>query len=148
MRLIIHAGTGTIIPAEECLIVTLTDDVLHDGDTGTELEDHEIVELAEEHGFPLEDLLSSNTMSFSPLALREEAREMLDSGGYIDADDTSPEAEAVRWCAYIATDDELNEVGQWIMNDDDLWQTYRTSFTEGIRWGYGEHGNLKGDDRG
>jgi hypothetical protein len=140
MRLIIHAGTGTIIPADECLVVTITDDIYP--------LDHEIVERAEEYGLPISELLSSNTMSFSPLALREEARELLGGGGYYDADDTSPEAEAVRWCAYIATDDELNEVGQWIMNDDDLWQTYRTSFTEGIRWGYGEHGNLKGDDRG
>jgi len=136
MKLIIHAGTGTIIPADECLVVTITDDLL---------EDHEIVERAEEDGLPISELLSSNTMSFSPLALREEARELLGGGGYYEPDDTSEEAEAIRWSAYIATDDELNEVGHWIMNDDDLWQTYRTSFTEGIRWG---HSRSKGDTRG
>ena len=138
MKLIIHAGTGTIIPADECLVVTITDD-------DDLLEDHEIVERAEEDGLPISELLSSNTMSFSPLALREEARELLGGGGYYEPDDTSEEAEAIRWCAYIATNDELNEIGHWIMNDDDLWQTYRTSFTEGIRWG---HNRSKGDGRG
>ena len=138
MKLIIHAGTGTIIPADECLVVTMTDD-------DDLLEDHEIVERAEEDGLPISELLSSSTMSFSPLALREEARELLGDTGYYNPDDTSDEAEAIRWSAYIATNDELNEVGHWIMNDDDLWQTYRTSFTEGIRWG---HSRSKGDTRG
>lgn len=140
MKLIIHAGTGTIIPADECLVVTITDDLL---------DDHEIVERAEEDGIPVRELLSSNTMSFSPLALREEARELLEGGaGYYEPSDTGEEAESIRWCAYIATDDELNEVGQWIMNDDDLWQTFRTSFTEGIRWGHNRYLSPKGDSRG
>lgn len=67
--LIIHAGTGTIIPADECRVVTITDDPYP--------LDHEIFERAEEYGLPISELLSSNTMSFSPLALREEARELV-----------------------------------------------------------------------
>lgn len=139
MKLIIHAGTGTIIPADECLVVTIVDDLL---------EDHEIVERAEVDGSPISELLSSNTMSFSPLALREEARELLGDAGYYKPEDTSEEAEAIRWSAYIATNDELNEVGHWIMNDDDLWRTFRTSFTEGIRWGHNRLTDSKRDNHG
>jgi len=139
MKLIVHAGTGTIIPADECLIVTLPDEDLEDAGTGTHLDDHEIVERAEDNGLPVSELLSPNIMAFSPLALREEARELLGGMGYYEPDDTSEEAEAVRWCAYIATDEELNEVGAWILNDDDLWTTYRVSLTDGLKWGHEQH---------
>lgn len=48
MKLIIHAGTGTIIPADECRVVTITDDLYP--------LDHEIFERAEEYGLPISEL--------------------------------------------------------------------------------------------
>jgi hypothetical protein len=125
-KLVVHVGTGTIIPADECLVVTITDDLYP--------LDHEIVERAEEDGKPLNltDLTYRNTVAFSPSALRSEAEEQL-SNGYATDDDTIA---YLTWTAEVATDDELNEVAGYILNDDGLWGEYNTTVMDGMRQGF------------
>ena len=133
-HLIVHVGTGTIIDADECVIVDVNK--LNDYDTTlvTDGDDSDVVEIAERLGKPINttDLKWGNTVAFSPIALREEAGAIIDAGVYEEGDS---EYEAFMWCINIATDDELNMVASYILDDDDLWNTYKTSVTDGLRQG-------------
>jgi hypothetical protein len=114
--------------------------VTHDHDeariTGDDyFDDGVMCELAERLGRPVNtsvpaDVTYGNAMLFSPSALRENAREVIGIGAYDLFPDTK---DALLWVAGIATDEELQETGSWILSDDDLWETYNLSFMEGIR---------------
>ena len=134
-KLIVHIGTGTIIDADECVIVDV--EKLDDHDTALENDgdDSDVVGVAERIGKPLNltDLTYRNTVAFSPSALRSEADELL-SQGYYDADEDI--LKQLAWCAEVATDDELNQVAGYILNDDTLWGEYNTTVMDGIRQGF------------
>jgi len=135
-KLIIHIGTGTIIDANECVILDVDkldeqDTYLVDGD------DADIVGVAERLGKPLNltDLSFRNTVAFSPSSLRSEAEEALSQGFATDDDDIA----YLTWTAEVATDDELNGVADYILNDDTMWNEYNTTVMEGMRQGYKWH---------
>lgn len=131
---IYHPETDTFFRADECLFLFVSDD-----GGGYEFHDEMVAE-AFESGTPLTDQLSKNVMSFSPLALREEAMSKLDS---TSPDDVSDEARAIRWCAKEATEDQLNAIGEWILTDNDpLWSAWQVGFTDGIVHGFGEYGDF------
>jgi hypothetical protein len=137
-KLIVHIGTGTIIDADECVIVDTDKFDDHDDAriTGDDyFDDSVVVEIAERIGKPLNltDLTYRNTVAFSPSALRSEAQELL-SQGYYDADEDI--LKQLAWCAEVATDDELNQVAGYILNDDTLWGEYNTTVMDGIRQGF------------
>ena len=132
-KLVIHIGTGTIINAEECVILDVErldehDTFLVDGD------DADIVGVAERLGKPLNltDLTYRNTVAFSPSALRSEAEEALSQGVATDDDDIA----YLTWTAEVATDDELSGVADYILNDDTMWNEYNTTVMDGMRQGY------------
>ena len=132
-KLVVHIGTGTIIDADECVIVDV--EKLDDHDTAlvNDGDDSDVVEIAERLGKPLNltDLTYRNTVAFSPSALRSEAEEQL-SQGYA----TDDSIVYLTWCAEVATDDELNEVAGYILNDDGLWTEYNTTVMDGMRQGF------------
>ena len=132
-KLVVHIGTGTIIDADECVIVDV--EKLDDHDTAlvNDGDDSDVVEIAERLGKPLNltDLTYRNTVAFSPSALRSEAEEQL-SQGYA----TDDSIVYLTWCAEVATDDELNEVAGYILNDDGLWSEYNTTVMDGMRQGF------------
>ena len=132
-KLVVHIGTGTIIDADECVIVDV--EKLDDHDTAlvNDGDDSDVVEIAERIGTPLNltDLTFRNTVAFSPSALRSEAEEQL-SQGYA----TDDSIVYLTWCAEVATDDELNEVAGYILNDDTLWGEYNTTVMDGMRQGF------------
>lgn len=137
MRYIVHIGTGTVIDADECVMVDVPDDVIeemtkHGGDDY--FDDQRICELAEVNGEPINgtDLTWGNCMAFSPISLREEAGELLDSGAY---DSEGNQREALEWCVNTATDAQLNGVASYILDDDDLWTTFRVSVLDGLLQG-------------
>jgi hypothetical protein len=133
-KLIIHIGTGTIIDANECVIVDV--DRLDDHDTTlvNDGDDSDVVEIAERLGKPLNltDLSFRNTVAFSPSSLRSEAEEALSQGFYTDDDDIA----WLTWTSEVATDDELSSVADYILNDDTLWGEYNTTVMDGMRQGY------------
>lgn len=133
-HLIIHVGTGTIIDADECVIVNVEQLDDHDTALVTDGDDSDVVEIAERLGKPVNttDLRWGNTVAFSPVALREEAEAILDAGIYEEGEVWY---DAMKWCTETATDDQLNEVASYVLDDDDLWTTYRTSVTEGLLQG-------------
>ena len=133
-KLIVHIGTGTIIDADECVIVDV--DRLDDHDTTlvNDGDDSDVVEIAERLGKPLNltDLSFRNTVAFSPSSLRSEAEEALSQGFYTDDDDIA----WLTWTSEVATDDELSSVADYILNDDTLWGEYNTTVMDGMRQGY------------
>lgn len=135
-KLVIHIGTGTIIDADECVILDVDkldehDTFLVDGD------DADIVGVAERLGKPLNltDLSFRNTVAFSPSSLRSEAEEAISQGVYTDDEDIA----WLTWTAEVATDDELNSVADYILNDDTMWNEYNTTVMDGMRQGYRWH---------
>lgn len=133
-KLIVHIGTGTIIDADECVIVDV--EKLDDHDTAlvNDGDDSDVVEIAERLGKPLNltDLSFRNTVAFSPSSLRSEAEEALSQGFYTDDDDIA----WLTWTSEVATDDELSSVADYILNDDTLWGEYNTTVMDGMRQGY------------
>jgi hypothetical protein len=133
-KLIIHIGTGTIIDADECVIVDV--EKLDDHDTAlvNDGDDSDVVEIAGRLGKPLNltDLSFRNTVAFSPSSLRSEAEEALSQGFATDDDDIA----YLTWTAEVATDEELSSVADYILNDDTMWNEYNTTVMDGMRQGY------------
>jgi hypothetical protein len=133
-KLIIHIGTGTIIDADECVIVDV--ERLDDHDTAlvNDGDDSDVVEIAGRLGKPLNltDLSFRNTVAFSPSSLRSEAEEALSQGFATDDDDIA----YLTWTAEVATDEELSGVADYILNDDTMWNEYNTTVMDGMRQGY------------
>jgi hypothetical protein len=85
-------------------------------------------ELGQKYGIPLDkytdnDLTYANSIAFSVKALREEFTERLASG--YDNDEYKFASEL--------TDEQLEELGQYILSSDYLWNVYSVELTEGIR---------------
>jgi hypothetical protein len=85
-------------------------------------------ELGQKYGIPLDkytdnDLTYANSIAFSVKALREEFTERLASG--YDNDEYKFASEL--------TDEQLEELGQYILSSDYLWNVYSEELTEGIR---------------
>jgi hypothetical protein len=133
-KLLVHIGTGTIIDANECVIVDV--ERLDDHDTAlvNDGDDSDVVEIAERLGKPLNltDLSFRNTVAFSPSSLRSEAEEALSQGFATDDDDIA----YLTWTAEVATDEELSSVADYILNDDTMWNEYNTTVMDGMRQGY------------
>ena len=133
-KLVIHVGTGTIIDADECVIVDV--EKLDDHDTAlvNDGDDSDVVEIAGRLGKPLNltDLSFRNTVAFSPSSLRSEAEEALSQGFATDDDDIA----YLTWTSEVATDEELSSVADYILNDDTMWNEYNTTVMDGMRQGY------------
>ena len=133
-KLVIHIGTGTIIDADECVIVDV--EKLDDHDTAlvNDGDDSDVVEIAGRLGKPLNltDLSFRNTVAFSPSSLRSEAEEAISQGFATDDDDIA----YLTWTAEVATDEELSSVADYILNDDTMWNEYNTTVMDGMRQGY------------
>jgi len=133
-KLVVHIGTGTIIDADECVIVDV--EKLDDHDTAlvNDGDDADVVEIAGRLGKPLNltDLSFRNTVAFSPSSLRSEAEEALSQGFATDDDDIA----YLTWTAEVATDEELSSVADYILNDDTMWNEYNTTVMDGMRQGY------------
>lgn len=141
-KYIIHPGTLTIIDADECLILDtetdLTPEEREQLDGDDYFDDALISSIAEERGkkFPGTDLTFSNSISFSPSALRAEAEYLLEDylGEDIEGDLNN---QAITWCADKATDDQLNAIAHYILNGwDSVWDEFREAVIDGIRYGY------------
>ena len=133
-KLVVHIGTGTIIDADECVVVDVERLDDHDTTLVNDGDDSDVVEIAERLGKPLNltDLSFRNTVAFSPSSLRSEAEEALSQGYATDDDDIA----YLTWTAKVATDDELSGVADYILNDDTMWNEYNTTVMDGMRQGY------------
>lgn len=127
---LVHAGTGTIIDAsDDVYVITLSEDA----NPEWFYEDDEIIDLATTQGkrLALNDLTYSNTIAYSPNAIREEVRESLWEY-YSDDEQLRPVLEWVE----TASDEQLNEVASYILQNDEVWQSYSNSLLDGLIEGH------------
>lgn len=82
------------------------------------------------HGCGFGDLDYSNSIAYSPVALRDEANALLDVGIYNGYDDPEFVRLALEWCEKTATDQQLNYIASCILASDDAWSAYKKNFLE------------------
>lgn len=121
MKLIIHAGTGTIIDADDQVFILDMNDLTDEERKEALVDENDdlIVELAKSKGSRLtEDALDidpGNSMVFTPFSIRYEIG---GAEGLLVGEDMED------WVLNRATDDELREVGKVALADEMLWENY------------------------
>ena len=131
-KLIINILDGTVINVTNSVIVDVSklDEqgkaLLQEWEEGGN--DNDAIELGDKYGTPLgrftdNDLTYANSIAFSVKALRDEITDRLDSGY---------EGAEYRFAKEL-TDDQLNELGQYILSSDYLWNVYTEELLSGIR---------------
>lgn len=143
-KLIIHLGTGTILDADDGVVVLNTDLIANDDDFDID-DESSIIQMAELYGKPVNTELPADTnygniISFSPSSLREEARELLGLGKYAHDEEIN---DALSFMAFLATDEELQITANYILNDDSLWNEYTPSIVSGAMWAETQYKNLE-----
>lgn len=135
-KLIIHLGTGTILDADDGVVVLNTDLIANDDDFDID-DESSIIQMAELYGKPVNtnlpaEVSHANIVDFSPQALREEALALLDLDDHsVGTTMWEPHVlEALKFVAFMATDEELYIMSGIAVSDDDLWLTYRGVFID------------------
>lgn len=127
-RYLVHAGTGTIINADDGVYLIDTEILTPENTAIVENGDEtEIVELAQRIGQPINDLTYGNVVAFSPSAIRTEIRESLWENFPEDHD-------LLEWAEKLP-DGELNSIASYILQDDSLWDRYPEMVLDGLRQG-------------
>ena len=131
-KLIINILDGTVINVTNSVIVDVSklDEqgkaLLQEWEEGGN--DNDAIELGDKYGTKVEkftnnELTYSNTMAFSGRSLRDEVRERIDMGY------TSDEY----LFASKFTDEQFEELGQYILSSDYLWNVFSEEVSSGIR---------------
>jgi hypothetical protein len=131
-KMVINRTDGTVCSVEDSSIVDI-DNLDSEGfallsawiESGA---DSVSTEIAEKYGTPLEkfvnnDLSHANTMAFSAKALRDEINERLNCGY---------EQKEYQFAKEF-TDAQLENLGQYILSSDYLWNVYSEELLSGIR---------------
>lgn len=131
-ELLVNLLDGTVCDYRGCVVVE-TDTLNEEGKALLEEwhqggNDGTASELGEKYGIEIEKYASDglsygNTIAFSGKALRDEITERLACG--YDLDEYA--------LAKDFTDDQFEELGQYIMSSDYLWNVYSEELTSGIR---------------
>lgn len=124
MKLIYHVGSGTYFSAEDGVYVIESDDLIESSIT-------DLIENGTAKPLVLTDLEWGNCIAYSPRAIREEIDEMME---FISADDE--DRQALEWAMNEATDEQLNNVATYILDDDQMWISYRANLIDGVREGF------------
>jgi len=126
-KLVININDGTVCELEGTVIVD-TDKLNKEGKALLQEwqnggNDSTASELGEKYGSPVSDngLTHGNTMAFSGKALREEVEERITSG-YTDP----------YQIASTFTDEQFEELGQYILSSDYLWNVFNEELRSGI----------------
>lgn len=136
MKIIYHKGTGTWFASDEAVVIDT--DLLPEGtDDLIDLLEIEGDEIAERYGRHLfADVTSGNAIHFTPSALREEANAKLNSGAFTsDAQDEM----ILEWVSTQASDEELNNIAHWVLDNDEVWSWFNDQFWQGITEHYNVH---------
>lgn len=140
-KVIIDAQSGTVVPLDWCYLVDLSE---LDGDDKHFLDvasDSEISEMAIRKGKNIlkimEDTLYGEitrftSVSYSPGALRDEAEVLLEVKYDNDDLDDATIKKMLQWVCNEATDEQLRELGTYIVMDDNAWNGYQNNFTSNL----------------
>lgn len=120
MKLIIHAGTGTIIELDDDVFYMDTNDLTVDEKKAVLDDDSDsvIVDLAVEHGRRLTkeglEITPVTSMVFTPMSIRYE----------VENNEALVSEEIADWVLNKATEDDLWVVSNVAINDDLLWTNF------------------------
>lgn len=137
-KLVVDSVSGTIIDLDDCYLVDTEDLLSEEIRLVQEGSDEEIIGVARTSGRSLDAVLRTsgygdvtvfNSVSYSPMHLRDEADACMDTGLF---EEDSSEYRYMKWVRDQATDDELNIIGQLCLADDDAWKSFRTVFISNV----------------
>jgi len=144
-KLIVCNVTGTVVPLDDCYLIDT--EMLSESDS-TLLADWDesgndsiIAELGKTAGKKLEPMLSAgnygdvtyaNSVSYSPLSLKDEAEVLIDIQQWDMYDEQESVKAALEWAYNTATVEELDDVSKYIMVSDDVWDGYKTNMIQGL----------------
>jgi hypothetical protein len=137
MKLIVHAGTGTIIEADDNVWILDTDRL--DDETIKELlteygdhddwDDHTVVDIATSHGRRIDkgaiELAHNTALALTPTSIRYEMTENDGVYSYLPS-------EVIQW-VLNTSDLNLIEVAEIALNDQRLWDNYFNVLLDSIR---------------
>ena len=144
-KIIVCNTTGTVVPLEDCYLI---DTEMLSADDSTLLSEWDesgsdsiITELGKKVGTKVETMLSvsgygdmtyANSVSYSPLSLKDESEALIDIEEWDKYDEHEIIKAAIEWVYNTATTEELNEVSQYIMVSDDVWDGYKSNMIQGL----------------
>jgi hypothetical protein len=136
MKLIIDKTTGTVLNLEGCVIVETDDLNDYDSHLLEEASDSELSDIGERCGISIEQMGRDTgwgdnkykwAVSYSPLSIKDECESFMDGGIY---DETDREWNAVKWIQTEATKADLEDLSDWIMSSESVWEGYRSNLME------------------
>jgi hypothetical protein len=136
MKLLIDTTTGTVLNIEGCVIVET--DTLDDHDTHLldVASDSELCDIGKRNGISLKKIGDDTgwgdnkyrySVSYSPLSLKDEALSLIEAGMYTEEDS---EWNALNWVQNEATQQDLEDLADWIMSSDSVWDGYKSNMME------------------
>lgn len=150
-KMIFNPYDETLTSLEGSVIIETEDFTLEDEHLMAdylETENYGILnDLANRYGKPIKKMLERNgygdvsylnSITYSPRSLRDEAEVILEVGAY----DQDPETKRfLEWAKSTATNDELDDVAQYILNHDEMFSGYKDNFISGLIW-FGKENKL------
>lgn len=136
MKLIIDKTTGTVLNIEGCVIVETDDLDDHDSHLLDEASDSELSSIGERYGISIQQMGNDTgwgdnkyryTVSYSPLSIKDEVETLIDGGIYTEED---REWKALQWIQNEATKADLEDLSDWIMSSDGVWDGFKSNMME------------------
>ena len=136
MKLIIDKTTGTVLNLEGCVIVETDDLNDHDSHLLDEASDSELSDIGERCGISIEQMGRDTgwgdnkykwAVSYSPLSIKDETQMLIEGGVYTEED---KEWKALQWVQTEATKADLEDLSDWIMSSESVWEGYRSNLME------------------
>jgi len=136
MKLIIDKTTGTVLNLEGCVIVETDDLNDYDSHLLEEASDSELSDIGERCGISIEQIGRDTgwgdnkykwAVSYSPLSIKDETQMLVEGGVYTEED---KEWKALQWIQTEATKADLEDLSDWIMSGDSVWDGYKSNLIE------------------
>jgi hypothetical protein len=136
MKLIIDKTTGTVLNLEGCVIVETDDLNDHDSHLLEEASDSELSDIGERCGISIQQMGRDTgwgdnkykwAVSYSPLSIKDETQMLVEGGVYTEED---TEWKALQWIQTEATKADLEDLSDWIMSGDSVWDGYKSNLME------------------
>jgi hypothetical protein len=136
MKLIIDKTTGTVLNLEGCVIVETDDLNDYDSHLLEEASDSELSDIGERCGISIEQMGRDTgwgdnkykwAVSYSPLSIKDETQMLVEGGVYTEED---KEWKALQWIQTEATKTDLEDLSDWIMSGDSVWDGYKSNLME------------------
>jgi hypothetical protein len=136
MKLIIDKTTGTVLNLEGCVIVETDDLNDYDSHLLEEASDSELSDIGERCGISIEQMGRDTgwgdnkykwAVSYSPLSIKDETQMLVEGGVYTEED---KEWKALQWIQTEATKADLEDLSDWIMSGDSVWDGYKSNLME------------------